>query len=282
VGPEHPEREHSVAVLLAQLPPSTNDVLTSAHRIGELLTEHPEAELAVFPELYLSGNSLHLALESAVTTSSRAVQRIREAARRTHTAVVVGMVERSAGFPCDAALCVDEEGDVAGVYRKVHLAPEEHRYLAPGSSFVVVPLAGVRVAPMMAADLSFPESTRGVARAGCELLVTLGATEDADAAERAMFVRARAVENRTPHVYVNRVGDESGRRYSGESVVIDAGGDLLAGLVPLRPEVRVVEVPVGGTVEPHYPHEAVDVPVLGIADHPSSRGGTRLALPRSP
>ncbi len=264
-------REHPTAVLLAQLQPMTNDVLTAAHGVAELLAEHSDADLAVFPELFLNGNSLRFAQESAVSASSRAVQRIREAARRTHTAVVVGMAERSFGFPCDAALCVDEEGEVAGIYRKVHLAPEEHRYLAPGSSFIVVTLAGLRVAPLMAADLSFPEVTRGLARAGTDLLVTLAATGDHDAEERAVFVRARAIENRTPHVYVNRVGDESGCRYSGESTVIDATGERLTVLAPMRREIRLVEVVIGETVEPDYPREALDdVPVLRLADHPSS------------
>jgi predicted amidohydrolase len=273
-------REHPATVLLAQLRPAPNDILTSAHLVGELLVEHPDAELAVFPELFLNGNSLRFARENAVSSASRAVQRIREAARRTHTAVVVGMVERSFGFLCDAALCVDEDGEIAGIYRKVHLTGDEQRHLAAGSSFIVVLLAGLRVAPLSGVDLAFPESTGGVARAGIDLLVTIAATEEGDAEEQAVFVRARAIENRTPHVYVNRVGDESGRRYSGESTVIDATGGPLATLAAMRPEVRLVEVPIGVTVEPDYPRDALEnVPVLRIAEPPS--GGSPARYPVS-
>jgi predicted amidohydrolase len=245
-------REHPATVLLAQLEPLTNDVISSAHVVGELLSEH-DVDLAVFPELFLNGNSLDFVHESAVSVGSQAVRRLREAARRSHTAVIVGVAERSFGFPSDAALCIDEVGEVAGIYRKVHLAEAEQRHIRPGSSFTVVPLAGLRVAPLMAEDLAYPEATRAVARAGTDLLVTIAASEDRDAEERAVFVRARAIENRLPHVYVNRVGEESGRRYGGESTVIDASGSPLVRLVPSRPDIRVAEVPIGNIVEPDYP-----------------------------
>jgi len=276
-------REHPASILVAQLQPMTNDALTSAHLVAELLIENPDAELAIFPELFLNGNSLVFAQESAVSAGSRAIQRIRKAARSTRTAVIVGAAERSFGFPSDAAVCIDEMGEVAGIYRKVHLSPAEHRHLAAGSSFVVVPLAGLRVAPLIADDLAFPEPARAVARAGIDLLVTIAATEDVDVDERSIFVRARAIENRTPHVYVNRVGDESGRRYGGESTVVDAAGEPIAALAPLRPEVRLVKVPIGDIVYPDYPRQmVVDVPVLRIADHPSSASLVKSPVSANP
>ncbi len=175
----------------------------------------------------------------------------------------MGVAERSFGLPSDTALCVDEDGEIAGIYRKVHLAEDEQRHMSPGSSFAVVSLGGLRVAPLMAGDLAFPEAARAVARTGIDLLVTIAATEDRDAEEHTVLVRARAIENRVPHVYVNRVGDESGRRYCGESTVVDAAGSPLVTLFPSRPEVRVVQVPVGAVVEPDYPSRSrEDVPVL--------------------
>ena len=248
--------EHPTTVLIAQLQPLTSDVISSAHLVGELLAEHAGVDIAVFPELFLNGNSLSFVRESAVPLGSRVIQRIRDSARRSHTAVIVGVAERSTGFPSDTALCVDRDGEIAGIYRKVHLAEEQHRHLTPGSSFAVVPLGGLRVAPLMGGDLAFPEAARAVARTGIDLLVTIAATEERDAEEHAVFVRARAIENRVPHVYVNRVGDESGRRYCGESTAVDATGSPLVTLLPSRPDVRVVEVPIGVVVEPDYPSRA--------------------------
>src|SRR5579871_2820225 len=125
-------REHPATVLLAQLEPLTNDVISSAHVVGEVLAEHDDVDLAVFPELFLNGNSLSFVHESAVSVASQAVRRLRDAARRSHTAVIVGVAERSVGFPSDAALCIDEAGEVAGIYRKVHLAADEQRHIRPG------------------------------------------------------------------------------------------------------------------------------------------------------
>jgi predicted amidohydrolase len=276
-------REHPATVLLAQLEPLTNDVISSAHVVGEVLAEHDDVDLAVFPELFLNGNSLSFVHESAVSVASQAVRRLRDAARRSHTAVIVGVAERSIGFPADAALCIDEAGEVAGIYRKVHLAAEEQRHIRPGSSFTVVPLAGLMVAPLMAEDLAFPEATRAVARAGTELLVTIAASQDRDAEERAVFVRARAMENRLPHVYVNRVGEESGRRYGGESTVVDATGAPLLTLVPSRPDVRVARVPIGSVPEPDYLRQSrSEVAVLPNGDRLADRDFVDPVGPAAP
>jgi predicted amidohydrolase len=275
--------EQPTTVLLAQLEPLTNDVISSAHVVGQLLAEHDEVDLAIFPELFLNGNSLNFVHESAVSVGSQAVRRMRDAARRTHTAVIVGVAERSFGFPSDAALCIDEAGEIAGIYRKVHLAEEEQRHLRPGSSFTVVPMAGLMVAPLMAEDLAYPEATRAVARAGIDLLVTIAASEDRDAEERAVFVRARAIENRLPHIYVNRVGEESGRRYGGESTIVDASGAPLITLVSARPDVRVAEVQIGSTVEPDYPRRTrEEVGVLPPADRTMDRSPMGSVEPSEP
>ena len=265
--------EHPATVLLAQLQPVTNDVISSAHLVGELLAEHADVDIAVFPELFLSGNSLSFVRESAVPLGSRVVERIRDSARRSQTAVIVGFAERLSGFPSDTALCVDADGEIAGIYRKVHLAEEEHRHLSPGSAFAVVSLAGLRVAPLMAGDLAFPEAARVVARSGIDLLVTIAATEERDAEEHTLLVRARAIENRVPHVYVNRVGYESGRRYCGESTVVDASGSPLVTLFPSRPEVRAVPVPIGTVDEPDHPSGAREEVQVHPDASPSRRHG---------
>jgi (R)-amidase len=77
-----------------------------------------------------------------------------------------------------------------------------------------------------------------------------------------LFARSRAVENRRPHVYLNRVGRESGLTFVGGSCVVSAAGEVLADLADAE-ETRIVDVGFGPPPAPDYVAERrPDVPVV--------------------
>jgi predicted amidohydrolase len=244
--------ERSLDVLIVQLPPEPNDVGANLATAIRTIDEHPAAGLAVFPELFLNGYSLAGMRPLDLTTPSSPLAGLQQAARRTGTALVVGAAERVRRGVADSAICIDEEGAIAASYRKVHLFGEEHRWFRAGDGYVVVELAGVKVAQIICYDLEFPEPARAVAAAGAELLVTIAANMDPYANEHALFLRARAAENRLPHVYSNRVGDESGFRFCGSSGIADASGRVLAELAPYEPEVHLAHIAIGERPLPDY------------------------------
>jgi predicted amidohydrolase len=47
-----------LTVVLAQLSPRLRQTKANIETIGRIVTEHPEADLVVFPELFLSGYTL--------------------------------------------------------------------------------------------------------------------------------------------------------------------------------------------------------------------------------
>ncbi len=217
-------------VLLAQLTPVPGDVERNADQVVRALAARPDADLAVFSELFLTGYDLGTVAGLAIPVTSPALERVREAAHDHGTAVVVGFPERHPGGVANAAACVDADGSLAGVYRKTHLFGAEHAAFVAGDELLVVELAGRRVAPLICFDVEFPEPARAVAQAGAELLVTLAANMDPYGPDHAVQVRARAIDNRRPHVYVNRPGTEAGLTFAGASFAVDAGGAVPAGL----------------------------------------------------
>jgi predicted amidohydrolase len=251
------ERSGAVAtrrVLLAQLAPHTHNVEANVAAACELVDRHPDADLAVLPELFVHAYALKglvpLDLDATV-----ALGPLRAVARARRTAVVVGVAERMGEAMANTALCIDERGAVAGRYRKVHLYGAERRFFVAGDEYVVVPLAGMAVGPLVCYDLEFPEAPRALAAAGAELLVTLSANMDPFAEDHQLFMRVRALENGVPHVYVNCVGQEGRLRFCGGSGVTDASGRVLAALPAYRSEVRVVDVPLSlpeGAAAPEY------------------------------
>jgi (R)-amidase len=237
----------TVRVLLAQLAPVTHDPDANVATACALLDEHPGADVAVFPELFLQSYALR-GIAPIDLDAPGSLDRLLDAAGRNATAVLVGAATRDGAGMANAALCIDEQGRLAARYRKVHLFGAEPRFFEAGDEFVVVHVAGVDAGVLLCYDVEFPEAARALAMAGAELLVTLSANMDPFAEDHALFVRVRALENTVPHVYVNCVGEEGRLRFCGGSSVADASGRLVAELPAYRPEVRVVEVPLGPPV----------------------------------
>ncbi len=213
--------------LLAQLAPEPRDPERNAERVAGALRERPEADLAVFPELFLGGFTLRALDEVALAPGAGPLATIAEAAAATRTAVVVGFAERLADGFANSAACFDADGVLAGVYRKTHLFGAEAEAFTAGGEQLVVPLAGTLVAPLICFDIEFPEPARAAARAGAELLVTPSANMAPYWADHELASRARALDNRLAHLYANRVGSEGRRRFVGGSRAVGPSGTVL-------------------------------------------------------
>lgn len=220
-------------VLLAQLSPDQT-VELNAERASQVILDNPEAEIAVFPELYLSGYRPSDAVAVSSRLGDAALAQIPEACREAKTAAVIGFSERldgDADAAANSAACFDNDGSLAGVYRKTHLfGSDEETNFTPGESLCIVNLAGRRVAPLICFDVEFPEPARQLADAGAELLVTISANMEPYFEDHELASRSRALENRLPHLYVNRVGTESGHTFVGGSRVVDRDGRVVAAL----------------------------------------------------
>lgn len=218
----------SLRVLLAQDAPRVGDVAANVDRVAALLAAHPEADIAVFPELFLTGYAPPVARALGAECAA-AVGAIATAAAAVGTAVVVGAVEPVPGGVANVALCVDRDGTVRGTHRKTHpFGAEERDAFRSGDRMTVVRLAGVRVAPLICFEIEFPELARDAARAGAELLTSIAANPDPYGPDHALAARARALDNRIAHAYVNRTGREGTLAFPGGSAAIDAGGRELA------------------------------------------------------
>ena len=262
-------------VLLGQLEVSPGDAARNVERLSAALGEHPDADLAVFPELYLCGYDVERVAGLAIDPGGPHLEAIRSAAAEHHTAVVVGYAERLAGGGvANSVACIAESGAWAGNYRKTHLfGPLERAVFTQGDELLVAELAGVPVAPMVCFDVEFPEPARAVARAGARLLVTVAANMAPYGADHELAAAARALDNRLPHVYVNRVGDEGPLRFTGASSVMRPdgvvqhllGGDPATALVDLDLDLDVAaDVDYLTHTRPELPvHDSRSTPVEG-------------------
>jgi predicted amidohydrolase len=216
-------------VVLAQLSPRLRQTKANIETMGRIVAEHPEADLVVFPELFLSGYTLTDIEGLAVHLDGPELKMIADMARESSTALMFGAPERVSGGIANSAFCVDEQGTIAAVYRKVQLyGGEESDAFVAGNELLIVELCGLKMGLMICFDIEFPEVARALARAGAEMLVTISANMEPFGNDHAVFISARALENGLPHVYVNQVGPVEKLTFVGGSTVVSPDGEIYA------------------------------------------------------
>jgi predicted amidohydrolase len=218
-------------VAMAQLAPIPGEVDANLATVCEVLAGHRDADLAVFPELFVPGYDPERVGTAALAAADPRFDAVTEMAREAEVAVVFGFAERSHQGIANAMACIDRDGAWVATYRKLLLFGdgERTRFVA-GDTLTLAELAGVRVGALVCFDMEFPEPARALARAGAQLLVTIAANMEPYGPDHALAARARALDNRRPHVYVNRVGAEAGLRFVGGSVACEPGGRIVADL----------------------------------------------------
>ncbi|MBO3088969.1 nitrilase-related carbon-nitrogen hydrolase [Cellulomonas dongxiuzhuiae] len=217
------------------------------------LAARARADVLVLPEYASAYDPRGVGVDLAEPLDGPFVTALRRGAAEHGLAVIAGTTipggEPGAdGRPraVNAVVAVDAHGDVAGVYRKVHLydafGHRESERLAPGPADappLVLDVAGLRFGVLTCYDLRFPESARRLVDAGADVLVVPAAWASGDL--KAMHWRtlavARAIESTAAVVAVG----QAGRGVVGRSLVV--GPDGVVGLeLDEGPQVRTVDL----------------------------------------
>jgi predicted amidohydrolase len=200
------------------------------------------ATLVVLPEKWTVMGSPADLRAGAQTLDGSAIAWARETARELSLDLVAGSIsERVEGREklSNASVHVGPDGEVKGVYRKLHMFDVEvegKQYRESdtdeaGEEIVLSELAdGAKLGMSICYDLRFPELFRVLALRHARVVAlpaafTLPTTRDHWEA----LVRARAIENQVFMVAANQVGEHPGGHHSGgSSLIADPWGTVLA------------------------------------------------------
>jgi 5-aminopentanamidase len=189
-------------------------------------------DLVVFPECMLSGycyDSLDEAWPHSQTVPGPATDELTEVCKRQNRFVAFGLLEKNEqGELYNSCALVGPNG-LVGVYRKVHLPYLGiDRFVTRGAEpYAVHDIGGLRVGMHICYDGSFPESARVMALQGADLLI-LPTNWPPGAETFAKYLpNARALENNVYYLTVNRVGNERGFRFIGQSRLCDTNGNSM-------------------------------------------------------
>lgn len=191
-------------------------------------------DLVVLPETFTSGFS-NDAISGAEDMRGPTVDWLKAQSATLDSAIAGSVQLRDGEAVFNRLLFATPDGRVAH-YDKRHLfsyAGEHERY-APGRERVVVDWKGWRILPQVCYDLRFPVFSRNrfdaahASGAEYDLALYVANWPSARAYPWKTLLRARAIENLSYVIGVNRVGsDGNGLHYSGDSAVVDFLGHPL-------------------------------------------------------
>ncbi len=192
------------------------------------------AQLVIFPECALSGycfESKDEAWPHAEPLPGPAAETLAADCRRLGVWTAFGLLERveKTGQLFNACALLGPKGFIAS-YRKIHLPfLGVDRFTTPGDRpFAVHDLGGLRLGMSICYDSSFPESARVLSLLGADLIILPTNWPPGARCTTRFLVPARALENHVYYAAVNRVGEERGFTFIGQSRIVDYSGELLA------------------------------------------------------
>ncbi len=211
------------------------------------------AGLIVLPEHFL-----YIGPDKSVVFDLNAPQIniLREIARKSKTCICAGsFLERNpeGGKPFNTSVFIDADGQITGIYRKIHLFDveihdsiecHESKYTAAGNKASLVKTPFATIGMTICYDLRFPELYRLLALRGCDLiLVPSNFALQTGKDHWQVLLRARAIENGVYIAAANQFGTKyDGNSSYGRSAVIDPWGITVAQAEDTQPAVVLCEI----------------------------------------
>lgn len=185
--------------------------------------------LAVLPEMWSCSFPYPVLREMAEKTPE-VLKRVGKIARDKKIVIAGSLPERDGERIFNTGYLVDITGEVAGVYRKVHMFSryEEGAHFGGGASAGVFSTSIGKVAMMVCYDLRFPELARKMAVDGAEIICVSALWPVQRIEHWSLLLRARAIENQLFMVGCNGCGVDKKITWGGASAIISPLGSLVA------------------------------------------------------
>jgi len=245
-------------VALAQVNPTVGDLAGNAALIkeGVATAAAQGAQIAIFPEMALTGYPVEdLALRPSFQQASRVALAQLAAEIDPSIVAIVGYLDQvvttdGAGKPQNK-VAVISGGAVKASYAKCHLPNygvfDEYRNFAPGNETLVVRIHGVDVGIAICEDLWIDGGITAqlAARKPGLVIVPNGSPYERNKDDvRLSLVTMRARQAAAPLVYVNMTGGQDDLVFDGDSIVVNAAGDVIARAPQFEDGIMLVDIDV--------------------------------------
>jgi predicted amidohydrolase len=182
-------------------------------------------DLLILPELSLTGFTMNSKI-FAEDLDGISTQYFMKLSQRLKCSVLAGVIEKSEEGIFNSLVHFNSDGLVTARYRKIHpfgYAKEDQNYSA-GDEIVVTKIDNAKVGLSICYDLRFPELYRLYAKQRVDLIVNIANWPVPRIDHWRTLLKARAIENQSFVIGVNRIGNDPLLQYNGFSSVYDPMG----------------------------------------------------------
>ncbi len=231
-------------VAYVQFSPALCDLKETISRLESLLPTCSEADLVVLPELCNSGYSFSSKKEafdsSEVIEQSGFLAFLHGKCREYGLDIVTGFNERSEDALYNSAVLIGPEGYV-GRSRKMHLFMNEKDYFCPGNSGLpVFRRQNATLGLLVCYDWFFAEVWKILALKGADVICHPSNLILPKLAQQG--IPFHAITNRVFIVTANRIGTEGALTFTGHSLIVDTGGEVLSSAPAAKSHVDIVSI----------------------------------------
>jgi N-carbamoylputrescine amidase len=175
------------------------------------------------------------------------VATMKTVAKGKGVALICPFFERAGDRYFNTAAVIDQQGEIVGTYRKIHVPQiplwEERAYFSSGDKgFPIFDLGVAKIGVQICWDNFFPEGTRTLALQGAQILFAPTAAAFASQQRWLKVIAANAIVNGLFIMRVNRVGNEPKQDFYGMSFCISPEGDLVDEPTGLQEGILLVEI----------------------------------------
>lgn len=187
-----------------------------------------KTNLIILPEMFNTGFTMNAA-QLAEPMDGKTMQWMKKTAEKFDAVVTGTLIIDIDGKYYNRLIWMRPDGSYEH-YDKRHLFAlgKEHNTYTPGENKLIVELNGWRICPVICYDLRFPVFLRNVPDSEYDLLIIVANWPEKRALHWRTLIPARAVENQSYVIGVNRVGHDGNEVYhSGDSTCIDPNGNVV-------------------------------------------------------
>ncbi len=198
-------------------------------RIEEFI-KNLQTDILVLPEMFTTGFSMEVE-KLAEVTEGETLNWMKTISKQLNCLLIGSFIVHEKNNYYNRLFCVYPDGNYQS-YDKRHLfrMAKEHKYFASGSEKFIIEWRNWKLLPLICYDLRFPIWSRNNLKKeelSYDLGIYIANWPDKRIHHWKRLLQARAIENQSYVLGVNRVGEGNEIQYNGNSIVCDFHGDIL-------------------------------------------------------
>ena len=238
-----------IRLALAQINPVVGDFEYNYNKILEFIEKAKklEADIVAFPELVLTGYPPEdlILKPSFIEKNLYYLEKLKE--NVDNIIAIVGFIDKQEDVFNAAAVIYNKE--IVGVYHKQFLPNygvfDENRYFQKGDGLLLLSIDNYKVGISICEDIWYPENpVNDYAILGAEVVININASpySQGKVKKREEMLKVRSRDNLISIAYVNMVGGQDELVFDGNSLILDAQGEILAKAESFEEELLLADI----------------------------------------